>query len=425
MCNKYLSYLVGLSVLLSFVFFQSYGVYRLILLAFAVSMIAIGLIVGKIRIYSYSPLWFLLLMSIVAMVWGLAGIMQGNPVEAAFDYIRLYVVYIFVYMLLVTYLANVDYYRSILWLLIISGLLISLTMFIPFLQVIFGINFLPEPVVKEMFLQVGVHSGYVQTNNVNTASLIFIIPFIISYLIVNHESKKNIWVIISLLIFLVASFISGRRVLWFVTIVSPVMILMLFIGIKCAINIALAKKMIVLAVGGILLLSFVTYTIVHIELIEFSGLSERVADFFTSDETGPRSVQAKFLLDLFYENIVFGTGFGGAADFSKNNPWTYELTYVQLLANVGILGVTAISSIMLYFFVWTIKALRMSNMSKMEFGINLSILNGMLCYLIAAATNPYLGSFDGLFPFAIMPLIISSKKKIDCNDKTNKFLSTV
>ncbi len=415
--DKCLGFLVGLFFAANFIFFQSYGTYRLVLLLIVLIGIVLGMLMGRIRIYSYSPFGFYLPMVIITLIWCIIGVIRGNPEQAIYDYIRLYIVYIFVYMMLAVYLSNVEFGKVALRLIVFSGLVISLTIFVPLFQRVYGLKIIPESIVEEMFLQVGIHSGYIQTNNTNTASLIFIVPFIMTHLLLNNEMFRKYWLIISLVVCLIASFLSGRRVLWLVIILSPLITMMLRIAISSKVSILLMKRIFVFGVVSIISVILVAYLMNCLELINLDSFFKRVSDFFVPEKTGIRSLQAKFLMDVFYENILLGSGVGGAADFSKNNPWVYELTYVQLLSNIGIIGTLLIVGLILYFFIWTIRSLRIPTT---YYTTNLAIANGMLCYFIAAATNPYLGSFDGLFPFAIMPLIISTQCKLELSEKKSK-----
>ena len=90
---------------------------------------------------------------------------------------------------------------------------------------------------------------------------------------------------------------------------------------------------------------------------------------------------------------------------SDERPWTFELTYSRLLFNAGLLGM---GLLLLFFCTYLLLTLRKIRHSA-HASIHVSMLTGFLTVLIAAASNPYLSSFDFLFALSIIPLILNSR----------------
>jgi hypothetical protein len=109
----------------------------------------------------------------------------------------------------------------------------------------------------------------------------------------------------------------------------------------------------------------------------------------------------------FADSHFWGSGFGGLTSVirSDDRPWTFELTYSRLLFNAGTLG---IGILLLFFSTYLLLTLRKIRRSSSA-AIHVSLLTGFLAVLIAAASNPYLSSFDFLFALSIIPLILNTR----------------
>lgn len=115
----------------------------------------------------------------------------------------------------------------------------------------------------------------------------------------------------------------------------------------------------------------------------------RIFDF-TSDLTSSsaRYVQFFSLLNLFWSHPVFGAGFGASARVirSIDAPYSYELTYVALLAKLGMVGASLVGGAML---IWLSRTMRHN-----ANGISVAAL--ALAIVLITATNPYLINLVGM-----------------------------
>jgi hypothetical protein len=105
-----------------------------------------------------------------------------------------------------------------------------------------------------------------------------------------------------------------------------------------------------------------------------------------------RKEQFFALLGGFVQHPFLGAGHGaGVAYVRSENSWAYELSYVALLYQVGVLGFIAYSSGVIWIY-WTgIRIIREGG----KLGLYMiPIMVGMTCFLIANATNQYLIKFD-------------------------------
>jgi O-antigen ligase len=123
--------------------------------------------------------------------------------------------------------------------------------------------------------------------------------------------------------------------------------------------------------------------------------------FLGDASAGSRVDQAPKLWDAFKGNPVFGDGFGAVIRprYIRDSaaPWSYELTYLQILFQVGVLGLIAILALPLAA-IW--RGLRESVAGDLRSGPLAGTL-AIVGILLASATNPYLLSSFGMRGLAI------------------------
>jgi len=99
-----------------------------------------------------------------------------------------------------------------------------------------------------------------------------------------------------------------------------------------------------------------------------------------------------------------GAGLGAYAGYPRNEdrPWTYELTYHQMLFNMGALGVGLIASLFLAYFALVVRLIRsFPDHAAVPFALLLAVIS----LLIGSYSNPYVRSFDFLFFVGLLPFM--------------------
>jgi hypothetical protein len=100
-------------------------------------------------------------------------------------------------------------------------------------------------------------------------------------------------------------------------------------------------------------------------------------------------------------------------DFTR--PWSYELYYLALASQIGLLGLAAVASSVAWMLWSALRVLRGGDPTAESL---IPLFVGMLCYLVASASNPYLPRFDGLWvlflPLAALnqSLLVSSARSV-------------
>jgi hypothetical protein len=134
------------------------------------------------------------------------------------------------------------------------------------------------------------------------------------------------------------------------------------------------------------MICLVTIILCTPDLLNESRLFNVSSEF---DSDSARGEQLLSLLNLFNDNLFFGAGFGAHAEVvrSVEAPYSYELTYIALLAKLGVFG-SVLVIIILTMAVCKAFLIRLPNIGQ-SFVI-------ATAFLFITATNPYLLNLVGL-----------------------------
>jgi O-antigen ligase/polysaccharide polymerase Wzy-like membrane protein len=245
----------------------------------------------------------------------------------------------------------------------------------------------------------------------SVASLIFFLPFyFVGFL---FDSKFNIKYIILLLSAVVIVLLTGRRAIY----LSFAMSILLISGIITVGYLFFPRRVPRLPSGR---LTFVCLGLtLFIVLLLSVGLQNQemllsslqsIFDFQSNESNLERKYQYEALKEAIGENVIFGAGAGAAASYSRSfeQPWAYELFYVSLIFHYGILGFVIYVSGFL-FLVWgQLKCIFAQELDHQSRLFALCFLAGFFSFIIATATNPYIGKFDYMWVVFIPVLMINS-----------------
>jgi len=336
----------------------------------------------------------------LGIIWSIIGYLRGNPIQAIEEAIRLYVGWSVLIAILLLYLrqfdANLIIHRSVL----LAGMITSVINISFIASAYQGLPLYPVWMQEAMLLRVGFHDGYVQLVSHNVATLMFIIPYLfVTLLHRDGRSEHTILTGVVLVATMLAAILAGRRAVWLVISLTPFLIWGLSILTHTGGRIRHPLLFKSLSVLGIAVAVVAPSVFVQEGTINFL-----LGAFSSEDE---RSIQMQYLTQGFRDHFVFGSGFGGYADYLRNDerPWLYELTYFQILFNFGIIGSSLFALVVGFVF---IKALRLiQHYNGQIYSGSIAILTGVLAIMIGSYSNPYLGSFDYLVIVGFLPMIAS------------------
>lgn len=217
----------------------------------------------------------------------------------------------------------------------------------------------------------------------NVSSLIFLVPFLVCRFCCERVTVTGLILIISLA---GLAFLSGRRALLVVSLVAPLIAFLITIG---SVSASKSYFRIGLAVVAFLLISglFFVFWPEHLE-----SLLASIINFSDNPSNLERKYQFDALMDGVLESPFIGAGAGAVASYirSEDMPWAYELYYVSLAFQYGLLGlliyVVGVLGLIL-FLAWRVRFL---GRKSFEF----YCLSGFIAFILASATNPYIAKFD-------------------------------
>jgi hypothetical protein len=355
--------------------------------------------------------WFYVWISLVGVTWALVGLLHQNPVQGVVEALRLYVIWSGAFVVLYTLLRRGPSLDMIHRALVLAGILIALINLAGLCDQLFGLHIVSDSVAEELDLIIGFgDDGHLEFASDNIISLFVIVPYLISLQFRTDASKSNSKLAkLALVLSLIFAALSGRRALWIVIALTPCLILVLSIltdsyrllktGARRFLLICAALS--VIGLGGLFILPN-------------SGLDPgtlaRFKDAFSSEDY--RSIQRPYLIEGFLRSPVLGSGFGANAGITRSyfHPWIYELTYHQMLFNLGIVGMSALVALFSLYFVMVVRLLRQfRDGSAVAFGL----LIGFCCLLLGAYSNPYFGGFDSLFFGGLLPFLSTFQDGFD------------
>ena len=285
---------------------------------------------------------------------------------------------------------------------IILGVIVSAMMGI--LLVSEGLGFIDISISSFLEFQgsgVGISEGTLEYNLFNMTTVIFGFPFLLAliYLPKNLTIVNKFWnylALLALMLALITLLISGRRAFWVISLASPLILFAIF-RISGLANPFKLKQLffVIVLMSSIFLLGSVVFK------LSFEGVIYYVLagfDFGDSSNLSAyvRAEQFYALIHGWMDNPLIGSGHGAAAlgSVRSEEAWAYELSYLALLFQIGLIG----SLIYLSALLWTfIKSIRVVRTNPKSAAMILPLLVGLTCLLIANATNPYLAKFDYLW----------------------------
>lgn len=253
--------------------------------------------------------------------------------------------------------------------------------------------------------RVGIHDGYTQIVDYNIYSLFFLGPMLVGLLLYKVVDAKILMP--STLLTLVAIILSGRRALWLAFIVSIVAALVIYTyrNVKLK-NRKSALEIVLLGFFLIAIVCIAGYAFITNENFAsiVSGLQRRLVDAFTeSGGLGVRAVQQKVLIDDWLRSPLFGNGIAVPASIIRSSEFStaYEASYHALISQTGLMGALIYGGPAIY----VLGKLLFSRVVSRLDGIGATCGIGLLSILIGIYSNPYFGSFDGLW-MLFLPVII-------------------
>jgi len=286
----------------------------------------------------------------------------------------------------------------------LNRMLIYITFVICIIDIVYILNItdviaLPFEIKSKIFGSVELSSEKVEFRITNQSSLMFLLPYLIAIFYskgYNSIGEKR-FILLTILLGVILSILSGRRALEFVVFIA---FLLTFLLIKFKKN---SKPVITKAIIYKRIKNFfLIFGLIILFLFNFFDNVEHFFDFINSVyETFMRAFSSKSvsgsirnrqsiaLFEGWAESPLFGHGLNSNSKDvirSLETPWSYEQVYQALLFQTGILGFglfltyVILIAINLYY--------KVGKLELIENKYFLGILVGFICFIIAGSTNP-------------------------------------
>lgn len=220
----------------------------------------------------------------------------------------------------------------------------------------------------------------------NEVNLMFLLPFFIVQLFEGENNKKD--ELLYILIFLLGALyavLSGRKVLEIVIVGALVFELYRLFNKKW-------KTIIKVSILILLFFPIILFLLKYIEnLIGLNNIFEQayltIKEGFSNSSRGVvvRKNYFNSLIDLWLNSIIMGNGLNSHAAVLASNTtlWSYEIVYVALLAQTGLIGVSIFFYGVIYI-VYKLYRLYKKNNKK----IYLSCLVAFISFIFCGSSNP-------------------------------------
>jgi len=349
-----------------------------------------------------------------------AGVMfcfEGLVLKApgVFKQAQVYIFWPLIYIFLLTSLKDLKLFIGLQRTIVISTIFLSLYGLVHFLA---NISILPKffglPLFHSEVIGYGYYDGFMAMTLPGVNSLPFLVPYCFTAIFFWIPGKENSplsrkWLWTALILGLIFSLITARKAVWLVLILAPMMIFLFKLLVNPYINRRInIRKSINVIFFSLLILVTIYIFVTSVYKFDLDKLFKKFIDGFTfTAKDDARKQQFFALIRGWWEHPLFGSGLGAtAAKYgsirSIDSPWSYELYYLALLFQVGIIGFIIYTSGV----VWTyIRGIKMMKSSIVQKAALMPFIIGMTCMFIAGGTNPVFIRFDGIW-FFFIPLVL-------------------
>lgn len=379
--NDFARRVAGLILLLSLVFPTSFAAFKTMALLLPLGCLLLGGgVVGKVDSRLF---WTALVFSFIGLGWSIYGTLLGNP--GALRVLTVMVIYPTLFTILAMLYQGDS--NGLDRLMVAAGLLIGLIdlgfvaseIALPGNQLGAGLRALYG---DEAVVDYG--AGYLKFTLPNVSSVIFLLSFMLCRVICQRVSLVGLVTFVGLVLVVL---LSGRRVILVTAVLGPIIAYCMTWGAPGGRGLTVFK--VSLFAGGAIALAVFAYSLWP------DYIYERVSsifDFGGDASNSERATQFASLVDGILAHPFWGSGAGAVASYirSEEMPWAYELFYVSLIFQYGLLGFSIYAAGVLFLMAFLAREVRRKGRESFEF----YYLCGLISFLLATATNPYLAKFD-------------------------------
>jgi len=262
--------------------------------------------------------------------------------------------------------------------------------------------------------------GYTSMTLAGVNSLPFLLPYVMARLATHIPAPgetrlKQIALWAASILCLVVSLASSRRALVFVVILTPLFVFILRSFQPKTERGSNRRSFLVFSLGFLVGIFAVFVALNTVYQFDLGSIWQRLSSAFdfgplSSDESGGGMVRREQYFALmrgWLDHPLFGAGHGASAGpygsiRSDLFPWSYELGYLALLFQIGLVGLVAYAAGVAWIFRRGIKLIRDGGPCGQ---MMIPMLAGLTGVLLCHAVDPYLDRFDCMW-MLFLPLAV-------------------
>ncbi|WP_341582333.1 hypothetical protein [Marinobacter metalliresistant] len=385
-----------------------------------VFLVLIAVVGGVLALRTWRVHRDIILLWLLTMLVGLFGVIWGvtNSAPGALKVTSVYLIWPVLYLLFIGLAHDPRVIKSIESALLVGITFATLMALTVILAGLLGYGSIIYPLLEFQGAAFGNYGGFIEFRTYGLTTVMYGFPFVLSVILVRRGELRGLrkfGIYLLLFAIVLAALGSGRRAFWLVMLLTPFIMLSFLQLSSCHLKpvpfLSLTFKSSVLAVLAIACI----ITAIGLDPV---ALVENFVAAFQGQEasSGERFKQAASLWEKFSESPVVGHGFGSTVDVvrSHDTPWAYELSYLALLMNVGLVGFLIYSAAVLWV---ALKGIQLSRKNAEFAKLFVPLITALSAFLIMNATNPYLGKFDYLWviflPVALINAYLTRRPKYD------------
>lgn len=373
----------------------------------------------KINIHKSIFYWTLVLTS-TGSIYIMYGLYNGY--SDATDLTSIHMIYPWIFLFIITLVDKTEMIEKIFNVILFSTFIIEIYCIC---YVLSTMNIIPSYVFPTIYIGQNINLiGGISFSVPSLGTLIFTLPLIFTKICIdnrNFSRKKLLTSWIAFILGIIVLLLSGRKVLATIILITPIILCCytFFLSNKQFknINIRLLKISAFTLILMSILISLLTFYL-GFNISEFNKILIEGFNFNSnniSSDSYIRNLQFNVLLQEWSKNPIFGKGLGATAqDLIRNKDfaWAFELQYMSYLMSFGLVGFLIFASS----FLWVINKanLMMKKNARITYYL-LPVLIGMISFLIANATNPYLIKFDFMWtifiPISFVNFYLTTKEE--------------
>ncbi|WP_316746904.1 O-antigen ligase family protein [Pedobacter gandavensis] len=366
------------------------------------------LIIKRIQLAKPVLIWFLSFIGfgIFFSIWAM--FMPYNRIDLIIRSMPVNILWPILYFLVMPFINSEEVIELLHKTMILGALLISLYLVGGALSYL-GVLPIPSSFFSLVKPVVGKYDASIQLFLPSTTSLLFLIPFLVSYLLLQIFKKHRInptFIVLALVLGIPAIIITARRALILNLLITPVLIYIFLYLARVNLSKTVKAKLIKLFVGFIIICFVAGIILIKYEILNLDPLVDLFINGFDFSEKSQdegsiaRAEQSVGLIQSWKDYPILGSGLGSASEYvnrSEATPWVYELSYLTLLFQTGIVGLLFYFGLLFWIFYKGIMLIRENS----KFIFIIPSLIGCFCFLLGNASNPYIIAFDHMWTIFI------------------------